>query len=335
MVGDAETCLNERVLHRVRPEEIHDDCQPNDSRGDCQPLDEANPGYWYLPPKSGSGSQDYSFHYWMPSDISCEKCTLQWAWKTANSCTPHPDAYKCHSQNMARLGWDAASWCSGVCSFQGACPAVQAPPTPCGEEFANCADLTIVHGGAQELTSSPTPRPSPPSVLQPEPEAEPEPEPESQPEPEPTPAPTHGASCTGKPCGMDSQCRSEWGYCGSSTAYCNAKSTWTANGCSGAPSRTDVPTPLPTPSCAARLGNVAGVTDAFCNNCGQVGWCRSEHVFSFCEGSCGAVSLLASSGDVGKAQRVHPHRRFRGVSFIQGNVTNVSRAMFHDNELMR
>merc|ERR1712048_178723 len=245
MVGDPETCLNEHILRRARPEEVFDDCQPNDSRGDCQPVDEENPGYWYLPPKSSSGHQYYSFHYWIPAGVSCEKCTLQWAWKTANSCTPHPDAYKCHFQNMVRLGWSAESWCSGVCTFAGSCPAVQSPPTPCGEEFANCADVTVVDEGAEGgnkstgvATPSPplaTPAPTPvPSQSEPEPEPEPEPglqpEPEPEPEPQPEPEPTP-RSCTGEPCVDASHCRSKWGYCGASSAHCNSESTWTSNGC--------------------------------------------------------------------------------------------------------
>lgn len=39
-----------------------------------------------------SGTQaaaDYHFHYWIPDDVSCTTCTIQWAWKSANSCTPH------------------------------------------------------------------------------------------------------------------------------------------------------------------------------------------------------------------------------------------------------
>jgi hypothetical protein len=153
--SDPEACLNKHVLERVRPEEIHSDCKADDRRGDCQPYDEANPGYWYLPPPGwGDTAQiagrhftdadanrtmqtdfvehasmiqlhasasmqklesdesvdvrlqagiEYKFHYWIPKSFKCDKCTLQWAWKSANSCNPHPDAYNCYFEKMNRL----------------------------------------------------------------------------------------------------------------------------------------------------------------------------------------------------------------------------------------
>jgi len=207
---DQEACLNEHILERVRPEKIHSDCQQDDSRGDCQPFDEANPSYWYLPPSHGSMSANYKFTYKLPDDVTCEQCTLQWWWSSANSCTPHPDAYRCYFQKMEELGWNAASWCSGACDFRGACPASQGKAVLCGEQFKNCADVKITGPGSgtsqmtqQATTVAPTglpaaaPMPMPAST--PEPESEPETEPESEPESEqeseaeteaPTAAPT-------------------------------------------------------------------------------------------------------------------------------------------------
>jgi len=156
-----ESCLNEHVLHRARPEEVHSDCRPNDARGDCQPYDEANPGHWYLPPP---GASEYSFHYWIPSGLACERCTLQWWWMSANSCTPHQDAYRCYFQEMERQGWDAGAWCGGGCSFSGACPAAQSGPSLCGEQFKNCADVRVADRGA---TRGPTPAPAPSPVSSP------------------------------------------------------------------------------------------------------------------------------------------------------------------------
>jgi len=194
-----EACLNEHVLERVRPEEMHGDCKPNDSRGDCQPFDEANPSYWYLPPASGM-SADYKFTYKLPDGVTCEKCTLQWWWSSANSCTPHPDAYRCYFQRMEALGWTASDWCSGACSFNdGPCPASQGANVLCGEQFKNCADVQITtagSGGTGETTQHGTVPPSP----MPEPEGEPETEaptaaptlaPSSAPTRAPMPAPTH------------------------------------------------------------------------------------------------------------------------------------------------
>jgi len=40
------------------------------------------------------------------------------------------------------------------------------------------------------------------------------------------------SSCTGSPCTDSTHCRSKWGWCGSSSAYCNADSTWSV-ACNG------------------------------------------------------------------------------------------------------
>merc|ERR1719195_2144453 len=181
-----EACLNEHILQRVHPEDVHLDCEPNDARGDCQPCDEANPSYWYLPPVSvgdavlleeASSAQrleqatsaqvrshsaavlaTYKFHYLLPQNVTCEKCTLQWWWSSANSCTPHPDAYRCYFQKMEKLGWSARAWCSGACEFSGTCPDIQRPATECGEQFKNCADVRIQSGStAAQLPKSARP----------------------------------------------------------------------------------------------------------------------------------------------------------------------------------
>merc|ERR1719469_1691839 len=195
-LADQEDCLNGHVLERVRPEEIHSDCQPDDSRGDCQPFDEANPSHWYVPPAGGSMNADYTFTYKLPDGVTCEKCTLQWWWSSANSCTPHPDAYRCYFQNMQALGWNAAAWCSGACSFSGTCPASQGAPVLCGEQFKNCADVQITasgSGGTSQTTEQGTAAPSPAPT--PEPESEPDTEaPTAAPTQAPTPGPTHAPS---------------------------------------------------------------------------------------------------------------------------------------------
>jgi len=200
-LAEQEECLNGHVLERVRPEEIHLDCQPDDSRGDCQPFDEANPSYWYLPPAGGSMSANYRFTYKLPDGVICEKCTLQWWWSSANSCTPHPDAYRCYFQKMQALGWNAAAWCSGACSFVGSCPASQGAPVLCGEQFKNCADVQITAGSGgtsqttEQWTATPTPAPEPETEA---PTAAPTQAPTAvstqAPMPAPTPAPTPAPS---------------------------------------------------------------------------------------------------------------------------------------------
>merc|ERR1711862_956109 len=36
-------------------------------------------------------------------------------------------------------------------------------------------------------------------------------------------------SCTGEPCLDFTHCRSKWGWCGATSAHCNAQSTWSAS----------------------------------------------------------------------------------------------------------
>jgi len=88
-----QECLNRRVLQRVAPEQSYSDCTPNDERGDCQPLDERHPERWYLPPPRSKNV--HAMRFKVPVDLSCESCTLQWRYWTANSCVPKVD-YKCY-----------------------------------------------------------------------------------------------------------------------------------------------------------------------------------------------------------------------------------------------
>merc|ERR1711896_37589 len=53
-----------------------------------------NPTWWYLAPKGPRGNvRSMWFH--IPSNVNCpgDRCTVQFTWKTANSCNPHPAAY--------------------------------------------------------------------------------------------------------------------------------------------------------------------------------------------------------------------------------------------------
>lgn len=40
-----------------------------------------------------------------------------------------------------------------------------------------------------------------------------------------------GSDCTGKPCEIAGECRSQFGFCGSSFIYCNDLSSWTIDNC--------------------------------------------------------------------------------------------------------
>eukprot|EP00948_MAST-09A_sp_MAST-9A-sp1_P001549 g1549.t1 len=80
----------------------------------------------------------------------------------------------------------------------------------------------------------------------------PAPGPGPGPGPGPAPGPGPTGTCTGAPCDDKTMCRSSAGYCGSTDAYCNAKSTWTPK-CTGSQTPSPSPsgttkTPSPSPS---------------------------------------------------------------------------------------
>jgi len=158
---DGDACLNEHVLERADPPS---DCVPNDSRGDCQPIDDSNRGYWYLPPP---GQNVHEMKYKIPATLSCEKCTLQWRWYTANSCIPDPVANACYFKKMQNLGWNSGAWCGTYC---GTCNTAllaanmsstrkSSAPLNCGEQFRNCADVRVLPSGP-----TPPPTPAPPTL---------------------------------------------------------------------------------------------------------------------------------------------------------------------------
>merc|ERR1711920_66093 len=66
----------------------------------------------------------------------------------------------------------------------------------------------------------------------------------STPSTDPTTSPS--GECEGPPCSVDSQCRSEWGHCGTTADHCNANSKWKKNGC-GSSEATAQPSAAPTP----------------------------------------------------------------------------------------
>merc|ERR1719277_2572710 len=95
---------------------------------------------------------------------------------------------------MKALGWDAHRWCTGICKFSGICPASQNAPTPCGEEFANCADVMVVDKGGEGPVLGPKPTTTPPILVGP-----PNPPVPSSPPPTQVPSPTAGPIPTPEP----------------------------------------------------------------------------------------------------------------------------------------
>mmetsp|Transcript_36486 Transcript_36486/g.79868 ORF Transcript_36486/g.79868 Transcript_36486/m.79868 type:complete len:377 (+) Transcript_36486:121-1251(+) len=141
---DPQSCFDSNKLHRAPPLE---NCAVDDSRGDCQPLHEKYPERWYLPP----GGSEHKVRYLIPADLECGSCTLQWRWRTANSCVPSPD-YGCFFDQLRGLGWNADSWCGSFCGVCGA----EFQECSNGEEFRNCANV-VVSGGSPGETASEMP----------------------------------------------------------------------------------------------------------------------------------------------------------------------------------
>merc|ERR1712084_58153 len=124
----------------------------------------------------------HSMWFHIPSNVNCpgDRCTVQFTWKTANSCNPHPAAY-CnyyhHVVGPQNTDCSTNAWCE-VETYVTWCPAHAASvcPTP------QC----MVKG-----TSGP--EPATPATT-----SKPEPEPELEPEPEPEPE-TDGVTCKATP----------------------------------------------------------------------------------------------------------------------------------------
>eukprot|EP00440_Ansanella_granifera_P029948 gb/GFBE01032535.1/.p1 GENE.gb/GFBE01032535.1/~~gb/GFBE01032535.1/.p1 ORF type:complete len:187 (+),score=35.66 gb/GFBE01032535.1/:1-561(+) len=86
-MSDPEACLNKWKLQRASAQEVGVmDCVPNDQRAVCQPIDTRYPERFYLPPPSFGLIQ--TFYVKVPAALSCNECTLQWWWWSANSCIP-------------------------------------------------------------------------------------------------------------------------------------------------------------------------------------------------------------------------------------------------------
>eukprot|EP00933_Yihiella_yeosuensis_P049567 TRINITY_DN465_c1_g1_i4.p1 TRINITY_DN465_c1_g1~~TRINITY_DN465_c1_g1_i4.p1 ORF type:complete len:738 (+),score=141.69 TRINITY_DN465_c1_g1_i4:97-2310(+) len=152
-LANPQECLNTYILERAAPSETGiADCNPaGDTRGGCQPLDLNHKERFYLPPPGFStdgAPGDHTIFLKVPSDLSCEACTLQWRWWSANSKIPGPD-YLCYYNKLVDLSnppdttWDAADW--GLNKFGADCPGGGCGREgACGEEFRNCADIKIL-----------------------------------------------------------------------------------------------------------------------------------------------------------------------------------------------
>jgi len=301
-VSNPDDCLNKWVLERATPEEAGiTDCQPGDSRPACVPLDPRHPERFYLPP-STEISGTHTYYVKVPSDLQCDVCTIQWHWWSANSCIPASD-YGCYRDVLQSNGYWAGSKAAWWTVGPGACPGGCGSRLHCGcgEQFWNCADITVQGSSGRIPTTKPTPTPTL-ALATPAPTSVSQPEPEPEPETEPSPAP--GLRCLPTNYAYSLYCENE-----ASAGLC--PEPWCER-------MSETPTPLPTDLPAARclpLGECEGWCDqsayeAWCEAQGQAGQCSSLWCKSV---SSTAASLLTS------AHRIK--RRFRGVALIQGNVS--------------
>lgn len=156
---EGQDCLNKWVLKRA---------PPSGTDMDSQPIDTKHPGRWYVGAKAkglqasffnssvpiaGKDWDDrdaiglqvanvYKMRYIIPEDLKCEACTLQWYWPTANTCAYDKDVGEYWKRNgMSAVG------ATTVCGTNGY--------GADGEEFWNCADITV------KPKANPTPAPPP------------------------------------------------------------------------------------------------------------------------------------------------------------------------------
>lgn len=228
--ADGQACLNKWILERAPPRSI---CQAGDSDPDCAPVDKKHPGRWYMPPAKG-GTELYKMRYQIPVGLQCNHCTLQWYWSTANSCLYDADYHE-YALQLQDGGW-TAQWFSPLASTCG--PAY-------GEEFWNCADISVGSGGSPRPTLSPSRTPSPLATTvapttapTPQPKSAPQPTPKSAPQPTPIPLTTFAPqpAPSPQPTPPSNECQALWGKCGGQGwtgpaccqpgDVCNRQSVW-------------------------------------------------------------------------------------------------------------
>merc|ERR1712061_368223 len=118
--GDDQDLSSCTLLKRATAGEAGvSDCTANDERDICASIDPNTPAWWYLAPK-GSQGQLHSMWFHIPSNVNCpnDRCTVQFTWKTANSCNPHPAAYCNYYHNVVgpQNTWCNNYYCGAFCN---------------------------------------------------------------------------------------------------------------------------------------------------------------------------------------------------------------------------
>mmetsp|Transcript_28630 Transcript_28630/g.66347 ORF Transcript_28630/g.66347 Transcript_28630/m.66347 type:complete len:388 (-) Transcript_28630:336-1499(-) len=147
---EAQACFDQHLLLRADP---LPSCTIDDADPDCQPIDPNYPERWYLPRKGVNGDV-HKMRYKLPDGFECAACTMQWYWPCSNSCIPNQGQYD-YFTHIEALGWDIEGWFElhnnqyQQCEHR--CCGIQWGETRgYGQEFWNCADISITASGATE-----------------------------------------------------------------------------------------------------------------------------------------------------------------------------------------
>mmetsp|Transcript_51843 Transcript_51843/g.123352 ORF Transcript_51843/g.123352 Transcript_51843/m.123352 type:complete len:391 (-) Transcript_51843:197-1369(-) len=147
---EAQACFDQHLLVRADP---LPSCQIDDADPDCQPIDPNYPERWYLPRKEVN-NDIHKMRYQLPEGLECSACTVQWYWPTSNTCVPDQGQYD-YFLHIASLGWDTSGWFDKnnnlpYSSCENRCCGVE---HGYGQEFWNCADITISAADASATTT--------------------------------------------------------------------------------------------------------------------------------------------------------------------------------------
>ena len=167
--AEGQRCLNKHPLLRAAP-------GPEDT-----PINTNQNTKWYMPPADDGAVTDgpaidtarwsatpalaeaslnkplpaqiMKMKFWLPDDVECEHCVLQWYWQTANSC--NPEGYEAGGFVRSDLGHP--EWAREGSMGQCGSPSAGYP-----EEFWNCADIRVVAAPGTPSTPA-TPAPATPA----------------------------------------------------------------------------------------------------------------------------------------------------------------------------
>lgn len=173
---DTDDCA---LLERAEGSEVENvDCTNHDEFGPddvCLPKDPNGPFKWYLSPCHDGGKHvgagamgvwcDKFMYFKIPADLQqTEQATLQWYWKTGNSCTPGPNpGATCNYVKGQKKpdDWCAGQWpcvnCKTHPGSEGAYFDFSKPTQArkaCSEIFTTCADVKLSNAAAD--TTGPT-----------------------------------------------------------------------------------------------------------------------------------------------------------------------------------